>query len=234
MATQIIGKVTTAFTAYASQIYYVEQNLLPMQVYMHDFHRIIEKLDNHPDFEDKKEYRRRLIDLRDRYRSLIDFDTTVTVRTGPKTYHAFIIDGIYLKNGEFKKGTAEGIPDSDILAFSIQIYDESLEGKYNFAFMDTSDKSRDKMKTISKASVFRGNYKPLSPLKDLPIIPMSRMNNSRSYTSNITSLLQKWNNIEYVYIAMKSILEELRTLIVLELTCEHDNVPVFKQYNAPD
>lgn len=222
MATQIIGGVTSVFTGVAAQIYYLEQNLLPLQVYMNDFDSIVQVLDRQT--VNESNYKRRLFALRARYRDLIEYDKYVTVRTATNTYHAFEIKGYTTESG-YVEGAPRDVPEAEIASFRLLIYDEDLKGTYEW------NSYKDEFWDAPKSYVFRGNYKPLSPLHDLPIKMFTRMNNSASDTLNLRSLLNKWNNVEYVYLAVKALFEEIRTLMVLS---EPRATPMFKQYKVPE
>jgi len=70
----------TGVTSITNKQYYLEQNLIPLQIYMDDISDISQKISNLMDSESNK-YKCRLDDLHDRYRRVMGFDRFVMVKT---------------------------------------------------------------------------------------------------------------------------------------------------------
>ena len=68
--------------------YYLEQNLIPLQIYMDDISDISQKISNLMDSESNK-YKCRLDDLHDKYRRIMGFDRFVMVKTQNGSFKLF-------------------------------------------------------------------------------------------------------------------------------------------------
>ena len=239
MATQVITGAISAITGVASNIYYIEQNLLPMQIYMHDLDNILDQLDSKPKFKEKCEFKRRLKALRKKYHELIMYNRFITVRTKENEYQYFEITGVTFSNGatikieedevitvdttqKNKKSSKTYTSETkarkefetqiennpDIISFKVLVYD-SEQNKFDFL-----RPSKNRYHTFQAKDVYRGTYKPLSPLQNLPIEEVGETNTSQK---NYKTYASMWNNIEYIYLSVKAVFEELRTLMSLEI-----------------
>ena len=232
MATQMITGAISAITGVASNIYYIEQNLLPMQIYMHDLDNILDQIDSKPKFKEKCEFKRRLKALRKKYHELIMYNRFITVRTKENEYQYFEITGVTFMNdttikieenkvitgGKTKTYASETKArkefetrienNPDIKSFKVLVYDSEQN---KFAFIGPSN---NRYHTFQTNDVYRGTYKPLSPLQNLPIKEVGATNTSQK---NYKTYASMWNNIEYIYLSVKAVFEELRTLMSLEI-----------------
>ena len=78
----------TGVTSITNKQYYLEQNLIPLQIYMDDISDISQKISNLMDSESNK-YKCRLDDLHDRYRRVMGFDRFVMVKTLEGSFKLF-------------------------------------------------------------------------------------------------------------------------------------------------
>ena len=78
----------TGVTSITTKQYYLEQNLIPLQIYMDDISDISQKISNLMDSESNK-YKCRLDDLHDRYRRVMGFDRFVMVKTQEGNFKLF-------------------------------------------------------------------------------------------------------------------------------------------------
>jgi hypothetical protein len=97
----------------------------------------------------------------------------------------------------------------------IQPYDTTAEGKYD----DLLDECSDEFTWVDKTSIYRGVYQPLSPFTcgNIKEVKFKCMNNNGWSTEALSSVIKGWLQVEYIYLAMKSMFEELGTLASLEL-----------------
>jgi hypothetical protein len=89
--TSIVNVGSTAISGVSSitnKKYYLEQNLIPLQIYMDDISDISQKISNLMDSESNK-YKCRLDDLHDKYRRLMGFDRFVMVKTQNGSFKLF-------------------------------------------------------------------------------------------------------------------------------------------------
>ena len=77
-----MSAVVGAIGKFASNKYYLEQQLVPMQMYMDDIDKIMQHL---PD----ERYKCRLRELETAYRDIMGFDHSVRVRTTPHNFELF-------------------------------------------------------------------------------------------------------------------------------------------------
>ena len=121
----------------------------------------------------------------------------------------------------------------------IQPYNVNAEGKY-----DGFGNCDDEYTWVDKIHFYRGVYQPLSPFTcgNLEQISFKCMNNNGWGVEALKSVLKGWTQVEYIYLAMKSMFEELGTIASLELkeqmsvkkitskkAIEYPNAPSYKQ-----
>jgi len=100
----------------------------------------------------------------------------------------------------------------------IQPYDVNAEGKYDdeYAF---GNNVNDEYTWVDKIHFYRGVYPPLSPFTcgNIEQISFKTMNNNGWTHKALVSVVKSWTHVEYIYLAMKSMFEELGTIASLEL-----------------
>jgi len=81
-----------------------------------------------------------------------------------------------------------------------------------------------KYKWVDKKSIYRGAYKPLSQLTCHRIKNSNiKSNNYSGYnTKYVKALVSQWNELEYIYIALKAMFEEINIQFTLQLAKSAD------------
>ena len=116
---------------------------------------------------------------------------------------------------EVQKKTKEMRLLKGLSSVYIQPYDTTAEGKYD----DLVGECSDEFIWVDKSHVYRGVYQPLSPFTcgNIKEIKFKCMNNNGWSAAALSSVIKGWTRVEYIYLAMKSMFEELGTLASLEL-----------------
>ena len=99
----------------------------------------------------------------------------------------------------------------------IQTYDTSRDERKYGEFSRTSEE--DIFKWVGSECIYRGLYRPLSPLRcsSVQMFQMTLLNNNGWNSQALKAVVDAWLNIEYLYLALKSMFEEIRTLQSLEI-----------------
>jgi hypothetical protein len=101
----------------------------------------------------------------------------------------------------------------------VQTYNTEKDEQKFGDFSKTSDE--DVFKWVPANCVYRGVYRPLSPLRCSSVqvfqIRAKELNNNGWNSEALKSVVNAWLNIEYLYLALKSMFEEIRTLVGLEI-----------------
>lgn len=122
----------------------------------------------------------------------------------------------------------------------IQTYDTTLDDRKFTDFLATS--SENIYKWVDAACIYRGVYRPLSPIRCNLIktckIDSRKLNNDGWNTGALTAVVKAWNNLEYLYLALKSMFEEIRTLRTLQVEDDvealRDKITQLKKSLAPE
>ena len=101
----------------------------------------------------------------------------------------------------------------------VQTYDTKKDEHKFGEFSSSSDE--DVFKWVPANCIYRGVYRPLSPLRCSSIqvfqIQPRELNNKGWNSGALQAVVNAWLNIEYLYLALKSMFEEIRTLQSLEI-----------------
>lgn len=101
----------------------------------------------------------------------------------------------------------------------VQTYDTKKDEHKFGVILSTSDE--DVFKWVSANCIYRGVYRPLSPLRCSSVqvfhIEHRELNNNGWNSEALQAVVNAWLNIEYLYLALKSMFEEIRTLVGLEI-----------------
>lgn len=101
----------------------------------------------------------------------------------------------------------------------VQTYDTSRDQHGYEEFTRKSDE--DVFAWVSVDCIYRGVYRPLSPLRCSSVkvfrIRPEELNNNGWNSEASMAVVNAWLNIEYLYIALKSMFEEIRTLRSLKI-----------------
>lgn len=96
----------------------------------------------------------------------------------------------------------------------IQTEKSEIPGKYEWG-----DEIPGKYEWVGEESIYRGAYKPLSPLTCNRIKNSNIKSKGSGYnTKYVKALVSQWNNLEYIYTALKAQFEEINLQFTLQLT----------------
>lgn len=99
----------------------------------------------------------------------------------------------------------------------IKLYDRKNEGKYECVGGDCPD--HDIYAWVDGVHIYRGIYQPLSPFTcdDIKELKLKQYNNNGWGTVELKHVVDGWNQAEYIYLAMKSMFDELSTIATLKI-----------------
>ena len=121
----------------------------------------------------------------------------------------------------------------------IQTYDTTRDETQFGDF--TRDSETDIYKWVEASCVYRGVYRPLSPVRcnHVQTCKMKRRewNNDGWNMEALKAVFDAWNNVEYLYLALKSMFEEIVTLRTLQMDAKlqhvHNALAVAKSAVSP-